>query len=292
MRRWLFRWLFVFSILCLCLSDCCVWTAEGATTASSVIKKKKKKSRIKRTKILKMSDYAEYNRLPDAHTLFINNGYPYYFNTTKVTGEFASSIDVLYNSVLYGEAYLQGPKLTITSSFMFGGRMRIRVNYPVSECEYVELHLGHKDLTPMMEFTLLQHREVLAVDPGLSYDDAEEGAYRGLPVYADPNTRIDTYIPEEGDVMVIGVNSQLSIIPFWGDFDTFAQNTECYFSRKKYVKSFTYVPGTPSFELRFKKPGKGYVVLTYFFPKADGGWVTETHKYKFIIVAGDKNDPY
>ncbi len=288
---WILIFLFLLYSLAVAEVDCIATVKEDSSSTTTSVKKKKK-NKIKRTKILKASDYAVYDRLPDGHTLFINNGYPYYFDTTKITGEIARSITILYNSVLYGDATLSGKYLLITSGFMFGGRMRIQVNYATSECKFVELRLGHKDLTPMMEFTMLKHRDVLCLDPNLSYDDASDGSYTGLPVYADPDTRIDTYIPNESDVMEISVDTQLSIIPFFGDFDTFAQNTECYFSRKKYVKSFDYKPGTPSFELRFKKKGKGYVVLTYFFPKAGGGWVTETHKYKFIIIDEHKETPY
>lgn len=272
-------------------------------------KVKKKKKKIRRTVILQSSSYARYDRLSWGHTLFINLGDSYYFNTTEIDGVAASGIEVVEQPIASNCSY-QAPYVFCSTTKPFAGKFRIKVNYPDRDSAWMDLVVQAAD-TVEMQFTMLQsmepgkfsdgsyriHGNLSVVSNPAYYGDfwssgldqafGKEGLFYSVRTHYN-SLGTETFVPlpesqDPSEYCEVGITSKISVIVRPGMQDTFLQGARCYVSKKKLVKSFTYQPGMPSFEIEWKKPGKCKVVVMYG---------RTTLKYKFKIVNREKQDPW
>lgn len=272
-------------------------------------KVKKKKRKIKRTPILQSSNYAMYDRLSWGNTLFINLGNSYYFDTTEADGVIASGIEVVTQPPLSSCSY-QAPYVYCSTVKPFGGKFRIKVNYPDRDSAWMDFVVNAIDGVEM-QFTMLQsmtparfvdgsyriHGNLSVVSNPVYYGDfwasgldnafKKEGLFQQVSVH-DKNLGTETFVPlaesqDASEYCEVGITSKISVIVRPNSQDTFLQGAQCYVSKKKLVKSFTYKPGMQSFEIEWKKPGKCKVVILYG---------KTTLKYKFKIVNREKQEPW
>lgn len=266
-------------------------------------KAKVKKRKIKRTKILTASGYAQYNRLPWGHTSYVNTGGTYFWDTSKIDGDAGVSISVIKNTVVGGTISWQSPYV-VTSSTMFGGRMLVQVTFASGDVEYMDLIVSDPESgEPTMEFTILQRLKPAAFMDG-AYQDASTQWCSFKPSYFsdyvssgkgfsvvkifDTDQATETWqpIPEELDpseFCEVGIDTRISVIPKGQGYDTFLQGAQCYVSKKRIVQSFSYRAGSPSFDITWKKPGKCKIVIMYG---------DKIRKFKFKVIDKVKNDPW
>lgn len=284
-------------------------TEDEAAREQEEAKVKKKKKKLGRTEILQSSGYARYNRLSWGHTLFINLGNSYYFDTTEIDGTIASDIEIVKQPPASSCSYA-APYVYCSTVEPFAGKFRIKVNYPDRDSAWMDLVVNPID-TVEMQFTMLQsmdparfvdgsyriHGNLSVVsnpsyysdfwDSGLDQAFRNDGLFQQVTVH-DKNLGTETFIPlpeeqDSSEFCEVGITSKISVIVRPGVQDPFIQGAQCYVSKKKLVKSFTYQAGMPSFEIEWKKAGKCKIVIMY------GKTIL---KYKFKIVNREKQEPW